>query len=62
MKSRTVTGSATSGIAALSDCLVAESTSRRRRSVLRTLRSDRSPITGAITSTPISVAFSTNHS
>ena len=62
MKSRTLTGSLICGMAALSDCFVADRASRLSRSVLRALRSERSPITGAITSTPISVAFSTNHS
>ena len=62
MKSRTLKGSSTTGTVPLSDCFAADSTSLLSLSVLSILRSERSPITGATTSTPISVAFSTNHS
>lgn len=58
----TLTGSFTSGTAPLSDCLDAASNMRRSLSLLNTFRSEWSPITGATTSRPSSVAFSANHS
>ena len=61
-KSFTLSGSHTAGIRALSDCLVADRAMRCARSVLYTRRSERSPMSGTRSSTPSSVAFSTNHS
>ena len=62
MNSLTDTGSDNSGTEAFRDCFAAESRILRSLSVLSTFRSERSPITGTILSTPISTAFSANHS
>ena len=61
-KSLTLTESASTGTAALRDCLAAESRMRCSLSGLTTFLSERSPITGTMVSSPNSVAFSANHS
>ena len=62
MNSFTDTGSLTTGMAALRDCLAALVRIFSSRAVLKTLLSECSPITGDIVSIPISHAFSANHS